>query len=72
MGATEYISGVGAKGYLVEDTFAKNNINLKYSSPLFPKQYEQMHKHINFLNDLSSIDIIMNCGCKWQNYYLHE
>ncbi len=72
VGATEYISGVGAKDYLLKQKFINNNINLKFNPPLFPLKYKQMHEKINFLNDLSAIDMIMNCGLEWENYFSYE
>lgn len=66
--ATTYIAGMGAKNYLNQDDFNKYGINLILEPPIFPKKYNQLYENADFLNDLSVVDIIMNCGKEWENY----
>ncbi len=66
--ATTYIAGMGAKNYLNQDDFNKNGIKLILEPPILPKKYNQLYKNADFLNDLSVVDIIMNCGKEWKNY----
>ena len=50
------------------DDFSKNGINLILEPPIYPNKYNQLYKNAGFLNDLSVVDIIMNCGKEWENY----
>ncbi len=68
VGATTYISGIGAKDYLDQSDFETNGIELIIEPPILPKKYDQAYKNTDFLNDLSVVDIIMNCGKEWENY----
>jgi len=36
---------------------------------LLPTKYKQIYNKIEFLNDLSVVDIIMNCGNQWNKYF---
>ena len=66
-GATEYLSGVGGKSYLNLDSFISANIDVKFIDNDLPKSYPQLFKKIDFLNDLSAIDMIFNCGERWKD-----
>jgi|TARA_Y100000768_G_C23968365_1_gene679109 hypothetical protein len=66
--AKEYISGIGAKTYIDEELFKKNNIILNFKETQVIKEYEQLHSDQGFINDLSVIDIVFNCGETWRNY----
>ena len=66
-GATEYLSGVGGKSYLNLESFISANIDIKFIDNDLPKSYPQLFKKIDFLNDLSAIDIIFNCGERWKD-----
>ena len=68
VGAETYISGIGAREYLNQNDFKKNEIELILEPPVFPKKYNQVYNNIGFLNDLSVVDIIMNCGKEYENY----
>lgn len=59
LGAKVYISGVGAKGYLEEDLFRKEGIELVWQNFVHPV-YPQLHGE--FIPNLSSIDMILNMG----------
>lgn len=67
-GATSYISGTGGKNYLDEDAFKSAGIIINYNSPALPSLYPQMHTKAGFLNDLSALDILLNCGDSWLNH----
>lgn len=59
--ADEYFSPLGAKEYIEEDKFKKNNIKLIYQTfsdnhPIYPQLWR------NFVSHLSIIDLIFNCG----------
>ncbi|MEI7803119.1 MAG: WbqC family protein [Bacteroidota bacterium] len=57
--ATIYQSGNGARKYNDENLFAENKIELRYTS-FSPAEYPQLHGA--FINGLSVIDVVMNCG----------
>lgn len=56
---TVYFSGYGGKEYHDESLFQKNDITIKYTS-FEQKEYKQLQG--NFLNGLSVLDVLMNCG----------
>lgn len=60
VGASEYVSPPGSKGYLDEsDAFIRRNIPLFYYDfrhPEYPQRYGQ------FLSNMSVIDLLFNCG----------
>lgn len=66
VGASRYISGLGGKNYLNEEEFQGENIEIIFYPPVFPKPYSQTFPKINFLDNISSIDIILNCGEDWR------
>ncbi len=57
--ASKYLSGVGAKSYIDEDIFLKNEIDVVYQD-YFPYPYEQLSNE--FIPGLSIIDVLFNCG----------
>jgi len=66
--ADSYISGTGGKNYIDEESFKSAGIIIDYRPPIFPAQYPQQHSKVGFLNDLSALDILLNCGKAWRNY----
>ena len=58
-GGSEYISGAGGKDYLDEELFAKSGIKLSYQNFKYPF-YKQVYE--GFENNLSALDIVLNCG----------
>lgn len=64
LGATEYLSGNGARIYQVEQHFADNGIALRYQDYI-PIQYNQLWN--SFLPNMSFLDYVFNCGFNW-NY----
>lgn len=67
-GAKEYISGMGGKAYMDESAFENEGIKIHYESPLLPKPYTQCYQKVAFMPDLSSLDILLNCGPSWRTY----
>ncbi|MFN3550196.1 MAG: WbqC family protein [Endomicrobiia bacterium] len=59
LNAEIYISGIGAKNYLVVEEFEENNIKVifqEYTTPNYPQLYGE------FIANLSIIDMIFNIG----------
>jgi hypothetical protein len=59
VGATQYLSGVGAKAYFEPDPFEKAKIEVVWQNFTHPA-YPQLHGP--FIPYLSSIDVLFNCG----------
>ena len=60
LGGTVYYSGIGGKSYNDEISYAKKGIRIQYSD-YTPVQYKQVGRK-PFLENLSVLDYIMNCG----------
>lgn len=59
VGATHYLSGVGAKDYFDPEPFKSAAIEVvwqNFTHPIYPQMYD------DFLPGLSSIDLLYNCG----------
>ena len=56
-----YITGIGSLDYLKKNKFEENNILIEF---LEPKSfiYTQTFPKLNFLNHLSILDYLFNCG----------
>lgn len=67
-GAKRYISGTGGHNYLNEIAFKDAGIELVYRSSVLPEHYPQMYPKAGFINSLSALDIILNCGQEWRKY----
>ncbi|WP_066634983.1 WbqC family protein [Desulfolucanica intricata] len=64
-GADIYLSGTGARSYNDEKEFTKNNIRLVYQDfkhPVYPQVWG------DFIPNMSSVDLIFNCGPKSKEY----
>lgn len=68
VGATQYLSGLGGKNYLDEDAFRQAGIEIVYSPALLPTAYPQLSPKAGFINYLSVIDLLLNCGDSWTAY----
>tara|TARA_B110000858_G_scaffold197437_1_gene259050 strand:+ start:9554 stop:10243 length:690 start_codon:yes stop_codon:yes gene_type:complete len=66
--ADEYISGLGGDNYLDENTFIESGVKLIKQPPIIPNEYTQQFKKTGFINDLSVLDILFNCGNNWRSY----
>jgi hypothetical protein len=62
-GASEYLSGTGARAYQDEKEFEKNGILLSYSE-FTPFVYPQLWG--KYISNVSVIDYLMNCGYNWE------
>jgi hypothetical protein len=68
VGASRYISGIGGKDYLKEGDFEDAGIEIIYQAPILPEVYPQPFPEVEFLSDLSVIDILFNCGATWRDH----
>jgi len=64
-GADTYLSGSGAKDYVVESMIEEHNLNHKYYEFKHPV-YSQLHGE--FIPNMSIIDLLFNCGDKSKEY----
>lgn len=69
VGATTYLSGVGAKAYQDENLFYSNSIGLIYSN-FKPFTYDQLWG--DFEGNVSVLDYLMNYGYDWDFVLSHE
>ena len=61
VGASEYVSPVGARSYLIEDgVFDKSSVCLSFQD-FTPKPYDQLSQK-SFVSRLSIVDVICNIG----------
>lgn len=67
-GAKQYISGTGGHNYLDEIAFRDAGIEIIYRSSVLPEHYPQMYPQAGFINSLSALDIILNCGQEWRKF----
>ena len=72
VGATRYLSGEGGKNYLLHEEFEKSGVEIVYKPSILPEVYPQQFPEAGFINSLSSIDIILNCGTTWRDYLPKE
>ena len=70
LNATEYLSGTGAKNYIDNNLFRKNKIILNFHKGYKIKKYKQLFEEHGFIQDLSAIDIIFNCGERWKDFII--
>lgn len=66
-GATKYISGSGGGNYLEPNSFERSGIEIFYQLPVLPDSYPQLYPQAGFINALSVIDLIFNCGDAWSD-----
>jgi len=62
-----YISGSGAESYLEKENFKRNNIDITVLDNITIK-YNQNHRNVGFIPDLSSLDFILCTKSLWNNY----
>jgi len=68
VGAGRYLSGLGGKNYLDREAFQNAGIEIVYKQPILPEEYPQSSPKAGFINGLSALDLILNCGPAWKNY----
>ncbi len=69
VGAKQYLSGTGGHVYLEEATFLEAGVEIVYCEPELPMLYPQLYPQAGFLNSLSALDIVLNCGHEWRKYF---
>ena len=62
-----YISGPGAISYLEKENFKRNNIDIIVHENITLK-YDQNHRDIGFIPNLSSLDFILSTKSLWHNH----
>jgi len=72
VGATRYISGAGGKNYLDFEAFDSAGVEVVYRRSVLPENYPQLYPGAGFVNHLSAIDLILNCGGSWRSYVPEE
>lgn len=72
VGATRYLTGIGGKNYLDPEAFEKAGVEIVYRPPVLPVAYPQLFSQAGFINQLSALDIVLNCGESWRNYLPEE
>jgi hypothetical protein len=68
VGATEYLSGLGGKNYLIEEDFINEGIKIRYQEIDLPSEYPQRYIKNGFYSDLAALDLILNCGDEAKYY----
>ena len=68
VGATRYLSGTGGKSYLEPAAFQNAGIEIAYRPSVLPTPYPQLFPQAGFVNHLSALDILLNCGETWRSY----
>jgi len=71
-GATRYLTGIGGKNYLDSESFEKAGVEIVYRPSSHPLVYPQLFPQAGFINNLSALDIIANCGESWRSYLPEE
>lgn len=69
VGATHYLSGIGARDYMQPEKFAQAGIELvwqQFAHPVYPQQFG------NFVPYLSSLDLLFNCGINASRQILRD
>ena len=66
MGATDYISGPRAKGYLDADSYARNGVRVHWKDYSRYPEYPQLHG--KYEPNLSIVDLLLNCGIDAPRY----
>lgn len=68
VGATRYLSGLGGENYLKPEAFKNAGVEIIYQASILPETYPQQATQAGFINHLSALDIMLNCGTAWKNY----
>ena len=67
-GATRYLSGTGGQNYLEPEAFESAGVEIVYCPSVLPENYPQLYPQAGFINHLSALDLLLNCGEAWRNY----
>ena len=66
MGATDYISGPAAKGYIDVDAYGRAGVQVHWKDYSAYPEYPQLHGP--FEPGVSIVDLLMNCGDRASDY----
>jgi len=69
VGATHYLSGIGARHYMQPEKFGKAGIEViwqEFTHPVYPQQFG------SFVPYLSALDVLFNCGITASRQILRE
>ena len=66
MGATDYISGPRAQGYLDAESYARNGVRVHWKDYSRYPEYPQLHG--TYEPNLSVVDLLLNCGDEAPRY----
>lgn len=72
VGAKTYLSGAGGENYLKPEAFQNAGVKLVYQPSSLPSVYPQYSSKDGFINCLSALDILLNCGDRWRSYLSPE
>lgn len=64
-GGDTYLSGTGARVYQQEEHFINQGLRLEYID-YKPISYRQLWPKVGFMQNMSVIDFIFNCGFDWE------
>ncbi len=67
-GASEYISGTGGRDYLRLDDFERAGVRVDFRPTPAIDPYAQAFPKAGFVNHLSALDILFNCGGGWRQH----
>lgn len=67
-GASAYLSGTGGKNYLEPNGFERAGVAITYRPAPTLYEYPQAFPKAGFINHLSALDILFNCGDTWRQY----
>ena len=68
VGASRYLSGTGGENYLNPEAFENAGIEIVYKASVLPEAYPQISPQAGFINYVSALDILLNCGDAWRNF----
>jgi len=68
VGASHYLSGRGGENYLNPEAFQNAGVEIVYKASVLPEAYPQLNPQAGFINYVSALDILLNCGNAWRNY----
>jgi len=68
VGASTYISGTGGASYLNLSEFEQAGVSVEFRAPPPTAPYPQTFPKLGFVEHLSALDIILNCGADWRRY----
>jgi hypothetical protein len=68
VGASHYLSGTGGENYLNPEAFQNAGVEIVYKASVLPEAYPQLSPQAGFINYLSALDIMLNCGDAWRSY----